>query len=86
MYARGPGLKKNIVSKPLMMIDHYNLICHLLDVQAQPNNGSWIRVQSMLKDEIDEPFNSKVQSSAMTTMTSVSICLSLFILPYLFIK
>jgi hypothetical protein len=50
MYARGPGLKENFVSKPLMMTDHYNLICHLLDMEPQPNNGSWLRVQGMLDD------------------------------------
>ena len=63
MYARGPGLKKNFMSKPLMMTDHYNLMCHLMDIEAQPNNGSWIRVQGMLKDETDLPYNSYRQSS-----------------------
>ncbi|RWS22215.1 ectonucleotide pyrophosphatase/phosphodiesterase family member 6-like isoform X4, partial [Leptotrombidium deliense] len=48
MYAVGPGLKKNYVNEPLMMTDHYNLICHLLGIEAQPNNGSWLRVQNML--------------------------------------
>lgn len=62
MYARGPGLKKNYVSKPLMMTDHYNLMCHLMDIEAQANNGSWIRVQGMLKDETDLPYNSHRQS------------------------
>ncbi|KAI1280464.1 Ectonucleotide pyrophosphatase/phosphodiesterase family member 5 [Halotydeus destructor] len=53
MYARGPGLKHDYTSKPLMMTDHYNLICHQLDIDARPNNGSWLRVQGMLEDTAD---------------------------------
>ena len=52
MYARGPGLKKNYTSKPLMMTDHYNLLCHLLDIEAQPNNGSWSRVKGFLASDL----------------------------------
>ena len=51
MFARGPGLKKGFTSKPLLMTDHYNLLCHLLDIEAQPNNGSWLRVQAMTSDD-----------------------------------
>ena len=51
MYARGPGLRKGFRSEPLMMTDHYNLICHLLDINAQPNNGSWLRVEALTVDQ-----------------------------------
>lgn len=91
MYARGPGLKKGFVSKPLMMTDHYNLVCHLMDVEAQPNNGSWIRVQGMLREETDLPSNSYRQSSSKrnhsssTSPTSLLLMLSsnLFLAYYL---
>lgn len=51
MLATGPGLRKGYTAPPLMMTDHYNLVCHLLDINAQPNNGSWLRVEGMLTDE-----------------------------------
>lgn len=57
MYASGPGLKQNYISKPLMMTDHYNLICHLLNIEAQPNNGSWLRVQGMIADSSSIPLD-----------------------------
>lgn len=53
MYARGPGLRKGFTSKPLIMTDHYNLICHLIDIEARPNNGSWSRVKQMLSSDLD---------------------------------
>lgn len=68
MYARGPGLKQGYISKPLMMTDHYNLICHLLDVEGQANNGSWLRVQGMLEESADNPslVSNQLNSGAMT--------------------
>ena len=56
MYATGPQLKSSYVSKPLLMTDHYNLICFLLNIEAQPNNGSWLRVQDMIKSSEEVPF------------------------------
>ncbi|XP_074603685.1 glycerophosphocholine cholinephosphodiesterase ENPP6-like [Brevipalpus obovatus] len=49
-YATGSRLKHGFVSKPLMMTDHYNLICFLLGIEAAPNNGSWNRVQDMVAE------------------------------------
>lgn len=49
MFATGPRLKSSYISKPLLMTDHYNLICYLVDIEPQPNNGSWLRVQDMIK-------------------------------------
>ncbi|RWS11085.1 AP-3 complex subunit sigma-like protein, partial [Dinothrombium tinctorium] len=50
MFGMGRKLKRNYLSEPLMMTDHYNLICHLLGIEAQPNNGSWLRVQNMITE------------------------------------
>jgi len=85
MYARGPGLKKGYTSKPLMMTDHYNLVCHLLDIEAQANNGSWLRVQGFLNDE---PTNNRqrrngssanrpsfISSSMCSLLLSIILCI-----------
>uniref|UniRef100_T1K1S1 glycerophosphocholine cholinephosphodiesterase n=1 Tax=Tetranychus urticae TaxID=32264 RepID=T1K1S1_TETUR len=58
MLATGPGLRKGYTSPPLMMTDHYNLVCHLLDINAQPNNGSWLRIEGMLAEESSQRHSS----------------------------
>lgn len=67
MYASGPGLKKDYISKPLMMTDHYNLICHLLNIDAQPNNGSWLRVQDMVADSSNLPIDLEICKSSVSS-------------------
>ncbi|XP_023233226.1 ectonucleotide pyrophosphatase/phosphodiesterase family member 6-like [Centruroides sculpturatus] len=47
-FARGPGLKKNYLSPPIENVDHYNLVCKLLQMAPLKNNGSWDRVKDML--------------------------------------
>ena len=54
MYAFGPKLKRNFTGQALMMTDHYNLVCHLLGIVPNPNNGSWSHVQDMLAPEGEE--------------------------------
>lgn len=76
MFARGPGLRKGYTSKPLMMTDHYNLVCHLLDIDAQPNNGSWLRVQGFTADN-SQPTNNRQRRNAAYSPTS---CAYLFLL------
>lgn len=47
-YARGPSFKTNFINPPIEMIDHYNIFCHILGINALPNNGSWSRVKNMM--------------------------------------
>lgn len=81
MYARGPGLKKNFTSQPLMMTDHYNLLCNLLDIESQPNNGSWSRVKSMLSTKVNsvDPVNIRIRRSSSSS-NLITINLNSFIL------
>lgn len=44
------GIKKDYISEPLLMTDHYNLLCYLLGIKAQPNNGTWAKVKHMTSD------------------------------------
>src|SRR5690606_11666773 len=53
MLAAGPKLKAGFTSRPIVMTDHYNLICHMLDLEPRPNNGSWSRIKPMLKHAVD---------------------------------
>lgn len=49
LLATGPGFKKGIRSSKMMSnVDHYNIFCHLLDLNCLPNNGSFDRVRFLL--------------------------------------
>ena len=54
MYGFGPAFRKNYVSEPLAQVDHYNLFCHLLDIDPKPNNGSMARIERLLKEAESE--------------------------------
>ncbi|XP_013783499.1 ectonucleotide pyrophosphatase/phosphodiesterase family member 6-like isoform X1 [Limulus polyphemus] len=47
-FARGPAFKKGFKSGPIHMVDHYNLLCHLLNIEPLANNGTWSNVKDML--------------------------------------
>ncbi|KAM9377675.1 glycerophosphocholine cholinephosphodiesterase ENPP6 isoform 2-T2 [Pholidichthys leucotaenia] len=47
--AAGPDFKKNIRAAPIRSVDIYNLMCWTLGVEPLPNNGSWSRVEYLLK-------------------------------------
>ncbi|XP_076356226.1 glycerophosphocholine cholinephosphodiesterase ENPP6-like isoform X1 [Tachypleus tridentatus] len=49
-FARGPAFKKGFKSGSIHMVDHYNLLCHLLNIKPLPNNGSWENIKSMLSE------------------------------------
>jgi len=91
MYARGPGLKRGFTSKPLMMTDHYNLMCHLLDIEAQPNNGSWLRVAPFLYEEQGSPTTNRQRRNSCSriscsSLLSISNLFLSIICTYSFIK
>lgn len=48
-FAGGPAFQQNIVVPPFRTLDLYPLMCHLLGIPAQPNNGSFDKVKDMLK-------------------------------------
>ncbi|XP_030047369.1 glycerophosphocholine cholinephosphodiesterase ENPP6 [Microcaecilia unicolor] len=47
--AYGPNFKTNYRSAPIRSVDVYNVMCHVLGVEPLPNNGSWSRVENMLR-------------------------------------
>ncbi|KAM9329502.1 glycerophosphocholine cholinephosphodiesterase ENPP6 [Gastrophryne carolinensis] len=49
--ASGPDFKVNFQSAPIRSVDVYNVMCKALGLEPQPNNGSWSRVQCMLRSQ-----------------------------------
>ncbi|XP_076030188.1 glycerophosphocholine cholinephosphodiesterase ENPP6-like [Oratosquilla oratoria] len=52
-FARGPDFVEDAVIPPIGMVDVYQLICHILDVEPRPNNGTWMHVRAALVGEDD---------------------------------
>ena len=77
MYAFGPKLKRNFTAEPIMMTDHYNLVCYLLGMNPNPNNGSWSRVKDMLESE-EEQFQFNKTNSLGLTSSSASLTSAMF--------
>lgn len=51
MFGSGPKLKKNYLNSQLMMMtDHYNLICRLLELDPLQNDGNVTNIISMIDD------------------------------------
>lgn len=46
--AKGPSFKKHYQGEPINLVDIYQIYAHVLDLEPQPNNGSWSRVRSYL--------------------------------------
>ncbi|NP_001086817.1 glycerophosphocholine cholinephosphodiesterase ENPP6 precursor [Xenopus laevis] len=53
--AYGPDFKVNFRSAPIRSTDVYNIMCNVLGIEPLPNNGSWSRVQFMLRSSSGFP-------------------------------
>lgn len=49
--ATGPGFRQGVQMKSLQSVDIYPLMCRLLAVPAQPNNGSLTSARCLLAGE-----------------------------------
>uniref|UniRef100_A0A8C7ZXH8 glycerophosphocholine cholinephosphodiesterase n=1 Tax=Oryzias sinensis TaxID=183150 RepID=A0A8C7ZXH8_9TELE len=47
--AAGPDFKQHVQAAPIRAVDVYNLMCWTLGVKPLPNNGSWSRVEDLLR-------------------------------------
>lgn len=47
--ACGPDFKSNFRAAPIRSVDVYNIMCNVTGTKSHPNNGSWSRVECMLK-------------------------------------
>jgi len=46
--AHGPAFKKAYKADPFQSVDLYPLLCHLLDIDPRPNNGSFDAIRHIL--------------------------------------
>jgi len=49
--ARGPAFKKNIKISQVLNIDICALLCHVLDIDAHPNNGTLANLQNIIQEK-----------------------------------
>ncbi|EMP40860.1 glycerophosphocholine cholinephosphodiesterase ENPP6 isoform X1 [Chelonia mydas] len=48
--AYGPDFKSNFRAPPIRSVDVYNIMCNIAGIKPLSNNGSWSRVECMLKN------------------------------------
>lgn len=54
MVAMGPHFKKNFTLREMSMVDHYNLLCHIMGIRPRDNDGDWLLVEKALEPPEDE--------------------------------
>lgn len=48
-FAYGPDFKKNYVhDQPIEAVDFYQLLCFLMQIPTEENDGDWSRIEPML--------------------------------------
>uniref|UniRef100_A0A8C6ZW46 glycerophosphocholine cholinephosphodiesterase n=1 Tax=Nothoprocta perdicaria TaxID=30464 RepID=A0A8C6ZW46_NOTPE len=53
--AYGPDFRSNFRAPPIRSVDVYNVLCHVAGVRPLPNNGSWSRVECLLRAAAPAP-------------------------------
>ena len=92
-FARGPAFKKDFEIAPFKTLDLYPLMCHLLGIVPQPNNGSLENVMPLLLQETTDPpttdppapdpptaGQAEVNMQGLPVLMAISICLPILIL------
>ncbi|XP_064418375.1 glycerophosphocholine cholinephosphodiesterase ENPP6 [Latimeria chalumnae] len=64
--AYGPGFKKNYRAGPIRAVDIYNIMCKVSGIEPLPNNGSWPRVECMLKNTANLAQSIQLSSCVLT--------------------
>ena len=84
-FARGPAFKKGYHSKTFNSVDLYPLMCKLLKIEANPNNGSYSAVKPLLlTSDANSPLSPIIVGVMVSSLffalgiliCSVTICLS----------
>ncbi|GFO16409.1 ectonucleotide pyrophosphatase/phosphodiesterase 5, partial [Plakobranchus ocellatus] len=79
--ARGPAFKQNAVVESIDTVDIYPLICHLLNIDPAPNNGSLERAATLLRDP---PKFSNDCDASPDSSTKSEVCSILLVPLFLF--
>ncbi|XP_034967611.2 glycerophosphocholine cholinephosphodiesterase ENPP6 [Zootoca vivipara] len=69
--AYGPDFKSNFRAAPIRAVDIYNVMCKVAGIQPLPNNGSWSRVQCMLRNNASLATSFQWSSSALALLLFV---------------
>nr|XP_033770271.1 ectonucleotide pyrophosphatase/phosphodiesterase family member 7-like isoform X1 [Geotrypetes seraphini] len=83
--AFGPDFKKNYIAEPFDSIHIYPLMCKLLGVNPEPNNGSLAITQEMLLGTLDPSQPQPDHSEEITFMVLIAVGVVLSILVVIFI-
>lgn len=83
--AFGPNFKKNHLAEPFDSIHIYPLMCKLLGVTPEPNNGSLAVTQEMLVDSQDRQPGGEMQKASALRNTAVGLGVVTGVLEVLFI-
>lgn len=82
-FARGPAFKKNFEVQPFSILDLYPLMCHLLGIAPQPNNGSLENAVSMLSGYTTNGSLTAGQTGVVTRALVIVQTVVIFTLIYL---
>ncbi|XP_066488316.1 glycerophosphocholine cholinephosphodiesterase ENPP6 [Tiliqua scincoides] len=63
--AYGPDFKPNFKAAPIRSVDVYNVMCKVAGIEPLPNNGSWSRVECMLKNNANLALSLQWSSSVL---------------------
>ncbi|KAG8199977.1 hypothetical protein JTE90_006221 [Oedothorax gibbosus] len=76
-FARGPGVRQNYLSPPLQMVDIYSILCELLGIEPQPNNGT----KSVTQGIVALPYSNSISLTHCSTsiLITISTVLCLYI-------
>lgn len=76
-FARGPRLRRNYISPPLHMVDIYNILCNLLNIEPLPNNGTTSITKGI---SIARPYSSASRSTQLAHETLIALSFLLTLL------
>ncbi|XP_069706913.1 ectonucleotide pyrophosphatase/phosphodiesterase family member 5 [Phaenicophaeus curvirostris] len=63
--AFGPAFRKNATKEAMNSTDLYPLLCHLLGINALPNNGSFNAVKDLLVEEVPAAFGADIYATVI---------------------
>ena len=71
--AHGPAFKSGYFSHPFNNTDIYPLMCHLLDIEPHPNDGSLDNIRHILKEKTLF-YASKHPKASLSRIATSAIC------------
>ena len=66
--SHGSFFKKNFTAKPFNIVDIYPLICHILDIEPYPNNGSFANIEHILNGNKEKLAEINFHTTMITRM------------------